>query len=111
VREGEARFPASIVVHAREVTSFDLDLRDARPCALGGRLVLWGCVDEPTEVMSGTTVGVSHLRNLERARGALGPGAASARLLLLAPSFTTELERLAATRADVELVDHGRLHG
>ena len=63
------------------------------------------------EAKSGATVGVNQLRHLERARGALGPGAASARLLLFAPTFTAELERLAATRADVELVDHGRLYG
>jgi hypothetical protein len=63
------------------------------------------------EAKSGETVAMSDLRHLERARGALGPGAASVRLLLFAPSFTVELERLAATRADVQLVGHGRLYG
>ncbi len=62
------------------------------------------------EAKSGETVGEGHLRHLERARAALGPNAASARLLLFAPAFTNALERLAAMRSDVELVDLERLY-
>ncbi len=62
------------------------------------------------EAKSGETVGEGHLRRLERARSALGPNAASARLLLFAPAFTPEREHRAAARADVELVGLERLY-
>lgn len=62
------------------------------------------------EAKAGETVGTGRLTELERARAALGTRAAQAKLLLFAPSFTTELVRLAARRADVELVDLDRLY-
>lgn len=62
------------------------------------------------EAQSGETVGVGHLRHLERARAALGSNAASAKLLLFAPGFTAELEDIAQARADVELVGLERLY-
>jgi AAA+ ATPase superfamily predicted ATPase len=62
------------------------------------------------EAKSGEAVGAGHLRRLERARSALGPKAASARLLLFAPAFTADLERVAAGRSDVELVGFERLY-
>lgn len=63
------------------------------------------------EAKAGETVGLSHLRHLERARAALGPKAVDARLLLFAPGFDAELRRAAAERGDVELVDLERLYG
>ncbi|MEP6762652.1 MAG: MarR family winged helix-turn-helix transcriptional regulator [Gemmatimonadaceae bacterium] len=63
------------------------------------------------EVKSGETVGAGHLHHLEQARSALGPNAASARLLFFAPAFTADLKRLAAARADIELVGLERLYG
>ncbi len=63
------------------------------------------------EAKAGETVGVSRLRHLERARSALGTNAASARLLLFAPSFDDQLRRMAAERGDTELVDLERLYG
>ena len=62
------------------------------------------------EAKAGETVGLHHLRHLERARGALGPNTAGAKLLLFAPTFTDELRRTAEDRADVELVDLERLY-
>jgi hypothetical protein len=62
------------------------------------------------EAKSGETVGAGHLHHLEQARSALGPNAASARLLFFAPAFTADLERLAAARADIELVGLERLY-
>lgn len=62
------------------------------------------------EAKSGYTIDEGHLRHLERARSALGSNAASARLLLFAPSFTPELERSAAARSDVELIGLERLY-
>ena len=62
------------------------------------------------EAKSGETVGAGHLHHLEQARSALGPNAASARLLFFAPAFTADLERLASTRADIELVGLERLY-
>ncbi len=47
----------------------------------------------------------SHLRRLERARAALGPTAANARLLLFAPEFSDTLMRSAEARDGVELID------
>jgi uncharacterized protein len=62
------------------------------------------------EAKAGETVGVSHLRHLERARAALGPNAASAKLLLIAPAFSNDVERIASKRGDTELVDFERLY-
>jgi hypothetical protein len=61
------------------------------------------------EAKAGETVGMSHLRHLERARTALGPNASGARLLLFAPQFDDDLRR-AAKRGDTELVDLERLY-
>jgi AAA+ ATPase superfamily predicted ATPase len=62
------------------------------------------------EAKAGETVGQSHLHRLERARSALGSRASGARLLLFAPEFSDALVRLAAGRADVELVGLERLY-
>lgn len=62
------------------------------------------------EAKAGETVGTERLRHLERARAALGPRAAGARLLLFAPAFTEDLQRLAASRAEIELVGLERLY-
>jgi AAA+ ATPase superfamily predicted ATPase len=62
------------------------------------------------EAKAGRTVGVPELRALERARAALGTRAAHARLLLVAPAFTDELQSLVAGRTDVTLVDLERLY-
>lgn len=62
------------------------------------------------EAKAGETVGMSHLRHLERARAALGPNAAGARLLLFAPAFADDLRRAATERGDTELVDLERLY-
>lgn len=63
------------------------------------------------EAKAGETVGLAHLRHLERARAALGANAAGARLLLFAPAFEEDLQRVAAKRGDTELVDFERLYG
>jgi hypothetical protein len=63
------------------------------------------------EAKAGETVTSSHLRALDRARAALGPRAAHAKLLLFGPSFSAELTSEAARRADVELVGLDRLYG
>jgi AAA+ ATPase superfamily predicted ATPase len=63
------------------------------------------------EAKAGETMGLSHLRHLEKARAALGPNGASARLLLFAPAFAPELQRITSTRGDIELVDLERLYG
>ena len=63
------------------------------------------------EAKAGETVGTAHLRQLERARAALGPRAASAKLLLFAPACDATLRRTVARRSDVELVDWERLYG
>lgn len=42
VRASEAEFPADVHIVAGEVTHFDLDLVDDRPCVLRGRLVVGG---------------------------------------------------------------------
>lgn len=63
------------------------------------------------EAKSGEEVGVRHLRHLEAARAALGPRAASARLLLFAVRFSTAVQAEARRRADIELVDMERLYG
>jgi len=62
------------------------------------------------EAKAGETVGTGHLRRLEKARDSLGPRAANARLLLLAPAFHPDLVAAARARADVELVDLDRLY-
>lgn len=45
------------------------------------------------------------------ARTALGARAAGARMLLFGSAFDDEVQRVAAERADVELVDPGRMYG
>jgi hypothetical protein len=62
------------------------------------------------EAKAGETVGTSRVAHLERARAALGPDAAEARLLLFAPAFTDELREVAAKRGDTELIDLERLY-
>jgi uncharacterized protein len=62
------------------------------------------------EAKAGETVGAAHLRRLERARAALGPRAAGARMLLVSPAFTRELWAEARRRSDLELVDLERLY-
>lgn len=62
------------------------------------------------EAKAGEQVGTGRLTDLERARAALGPRAAQAKLLLFAPEFTPELVEVAGRRADVELVDLDRLY-
>lgn len=62
------------------------------------------------EAKSGQMVGAPHLRHLEQVRAALGPRAASARMLLFAPEFTDELKRISAARNDIELVGLDRLY-
>jgi hypothetical protein len=62
------------------------------------------------EAKAGETVGMAPLRHLERARAALGPNAAGAKLLLFAPAFADDLRLTASRRADTELVDLERLY-
>jgi uncharacterized protein len=62
------------------------------------------------EAKCGETVGRGQLRRLEEARSALGTRAARARLLLFASAFAPDLEADSARRADLELVDLGRLY-
>lgn len=62
------------------------------------------------EAKAGETIGMSHLRALERARAVLGPRAAQAKLLLFAVRFGDDLRSLASRRGDVELVDLDRLY-
>lgn len=62
------------------------------------------------EAKSGESMDESHLRQMERARSALGSTAANARLLLFAPAFDPGLTRAAASRADVQLIDLERLY-
>jgi uncharacterized protein len=97
--------PSNVVIEGKE---FQLDV-----VVTGG-----GDGSEPAErhvlcigeAKSGETVGVSHLRHLERARDALGPKAAHARLLLFAPEFASDLQHLASTRGDTELIDFERMY-
>jgi uncharacterized protein len=62
------------------------------------------------EAKAGETVGVGHLRRLEKARASLGTRAAHAKLLLFAPAFAPELVAAARARGDVEVVDLQRLY-
>jgi uncharacterized protein len=62
------------------------------------------------EVKAGATLELKHLRHLERLRGALGPRAASAKLLLFGTSIDQRLSEEAGRRADVELIDLERLY-
>ena len=62
------------------------------------------------EAKSGETMGKSHLRTLEMARGSLGVRASGAKLLLFARAFASDLKAAAGERADVELVDLHRLY-
>ncbi|HEX9765489.1 MAG TPA: hypothetical protein VGA36_01910 [Nitriliruptorales bacterium] len=60
------------------------------------------------EAKAGQTVTCDHLRRLEQARTALGPRAATAKLLLFGTSFADDLRHLG--RADIELIDLDRLY-
>ncbi len=62
------------------------------------------------EAKAGETVGMAHLRRLEKARASLGMRAAHAKLLLFAPAFHADLVAAARTRGDVELIDLDRLY-
>ncbi len=62
------------------------------------------------EAKAGETVGLSHLKHLERARAALGVNAAGARLLFFAPRFADDLRQAASERGDTELVDLERMY-
>jgi hypothetical protein len=62
------------------------------------------------EAKAGETGGTGRLTEPERARAALGPRAAQAKLLLFAPAFTAELVAAADRRTDVELIDLDRLY-
>ncbi len=62
------------------------------------------------EVKAGEVQGPARLRGLEARRAALGTRAASAKLLLVGPSFQPDLVTEAAGRSDVELVDFARLY-
>ncbi|HEX8321529.1 hypothetical protein [Longimicrobium sp.] len=62
------------------------------------------------EAKAGETIGIGHLRRLEKARAALGARAAQAKVLLFGPAFTPEIDAAAASRPDVELVDLDRLY-
>lgn len=90
------------VEHQLDVVAAAADPVDAPP---GARTVL-----AIGEAKAGETVGHGHLHALERARAALGTRAAKAKLLLFAPTFTTELTAESARRADIELVDLQRLY-
>jgi hypothetical protein len=63
------------------------------------------------EAKCGELITPAHLHRLEIARAALGARAARARLLLVGPRFTEDVERQAVGRYDVELVDLERLYG
>jgi hypothetical protein len=62
------------------------------------------------EAKAGETIGMAHLRHLEKARAALGTRASQAKLLLVGTGFKSELETLAGKRDDLELVDLDRLY-
>ena len=62
------------------------------------------------EAKAGEVIDLSHLRRLEQARSALGSRAAQALLLLVGSAFSTDMEAVAATRSDVELVNLDRLY-
>ena len=62
------------------------------------------------EAKAGEVIDLSHLRRLEQARSALGSRAAQALLLLVGSAFSTDMEAVAATRSDVDLVNLDRLY-
>ncbi len=62
------------------------------------------------EAKAGETFDTGHLHRLERARAALGPRAAHARLMLIGARFDDSLRARTAGRSDVELVDLERLY-
>lgn len=62
------------------------------------------------EAKAGETVGIAHLNHIQQAKASLGERAANAKILLFAPAFTKELQRVAAKRGDMELVDFERLY-
>lgn len=59
---------------------------------------------------SSRRLGVDVLRSLEHRRGLFGAAGTPAKLLIFGQSFSAELEREAARRGDVELVDLERLY-
>jgi uncharacterized protein len=63
------------------------------------------------EAKAGTTVGLEHLRRLERARASFGTRAAHAKLLLFAGAFHPDLVGVAEPRPDLELIDLERRYG
>jgi hypothetical protein len=63
------------------------------------------------EAKVGETIGLSHLARLDMARNALGPRAATARLLLFGSRFNEALHTAAANRPEVELIDLERIYG
>ena len=62
------------------------------------------------EAKSGEVMGMGRLRALEQSRGSLGQRGTDARLLLFGPSLSPDLDREAASRPDVELIDLERLY-
>jgi uncharacterized protein len=62
------------------------------------------------EAKAGETITARHLRHLQRARAALGPRAAGAKLLLFGTEFDTGVREVADSRPEVELVDLARLY-
>jgi uncharacterized protein len=62
------------------------------------------------EAKAGETIAARHLRRLERARSGLGPRAVKAKLLLFGTEFDAEVQALAGSRRDVELVDLDRMY-
>ncbi|MBM3268129.1 MAG: ATP-binding protein [Candidatus Sericytochromatia bacterium] len=63
------------------------------------------------EAKAGQTVQMSQLRQLERARAALGVRASRAKLMLFAPAFSRDVLAEAGRRGDLELIDLERLYG
>lgn len=63
------------------------------------------------EAKAGERLGTGHLRRLEEARGAMGPRAENARLLLFGAAFSSDLESMVGRRTDAELIGLERLYG
>ncbi len=93
-------------------------LVDGKECQLDVLVASGGEVVDPSqrevyaigEAKAGETVGMGHLRRLEKARASLGTRAAHAKLLLFAPTFQPDLITAADARGDVELIDLDRLY-
>jgi len=62
------------------------------------------------EAKAGETLGLGHLKRLERARSALGQRAVDAKLLLFGTGIDRSLAHAASTRTDVEVIDLDRLY-